>query len=168
MNVTRKVQIVTEDFVVGDVITVNIKGLGEFTATAQKITETGTLFMFDDCVIEKEREGLEEWLRTEFTEMLPDEIKESLMYVSLPTYGMMFGHDNWYNNFNPDDDEQLPLMKKRKNRVADYKDDYAWYWLENEHKRYAAYFAVVSNSGNATYSGASVSCGVRPVFELVR
>lgn len=114
MNVTRKIQIATEDFVVGDTITVNVKGLGEFTATAQKITETGTLFMFDNCVADKERTGLEEWLRTEFTEMLPDEIKKSLMYVSLPTYGMIFGHNNSYNNFKPDDDEQLPLMKNRK------------------------------------------------------
>ena len=91
--------------------------------------------------------------------------------LALPTYGMMFGHDDWYERaIEPDNDEQLPLMAKRKNRIADFNDDYEWYWLQNATKKnYSeARFADVGSYGSASYYSASASGGVRPVFWLVK
>ena len=48
LKVTRKVEFKTEDFCVGDQISVKLKGFGKFTATVQKITDEGVLFMFDE------------------------------------------------------------------------------------------------------------------------
>ena len=70
----------------------------------------------------------------------------------------------------PDDDEQLPLMKKRKNRIADFNDNYEWYWMQNAMKKEfsSSYFASVYADGGAGNSAASTSGGVRPVFWLVK
>jgi hypothetical protein len=72
-------------------------------------------------------------------------------------------------------------MTKRKNRSADFENDYAWYWLQNATKKdvsrtrwdpykkelSAACFANVAYDGDADYGNASYSRGVRPVFLLV-
>ena len=68
-------------------------------------------------------------------------------------------------------DEQLPLMKQRRNRVAYYKNDCEFGWLRNATKKEfsSAYFAFVGNNGRADYYyAASFSYGVRPEFWLVR
>ena len=61
-------------------------------------------------------------------------------------------------------------MAKRKNRVADFNDDYEWYWLQNATKKdySAAIFAPVDSHGAADFHSASSSGGVRPVFWLVK
>ena len=82
----------------------------------------------------------------------------------------IFGHDDFYENFEPDDDEQFELMKRRGNRVCDFEDDWCWWWLRNAAKRNvsSARFAVVGSSGGTDCSGASGSAGVRPEFWLVK
>ena len=69
-----------------------------------------------------------------------------------------------------DGDEQLPLMKQRRNRVAYYKNDCEWGWLRNATKKEfsSAYFARVGSCGYTNYLSASYSNGVRPEFWLVR
>ena len=55
MNVIRKQELEVQDIQqiqMGDQIVVSLAEFGEFTATAQKITEKGVLFMFDDCIAE--------------------------------------------------------------------------------------------------------------------
>lgn len=186
MKVIRKQELEVQDIQkiqVVDQIVIPLAEFGEFTATAQKITDKGVLFMFDDCVAEQQmnkqwtnkggyaKSYMKKWIDTVLLSAFPEELRERIQDLALPTYGMMFGHDDWYERaIEPDNDEQLPLMAKRKNRVADFNDDYEWYWLQNATKKdySAACFAYVTDDGNATYSGASNSRGVRPVFWLVK
>ena len=186
MKVLRKQEVEVQDIQkiqVGDQIVVPLAEFGDFTATAQKITDKGILFMFDDCVAEQPmnddwtnkggyaKSKLKKWMDTVLMSAFPEELQERIQDLTLPTYGQMFGHDDWYERaIEPDDDEQLPLMAKRKNRVADFNDDYEWYWLQNATKKdySAVYFAYVNGNGPAHCSDASASYGVRPVFWLVK
>ena len=110
------------------------------------------------------------WLKTKFQPELPPYIRNHLVELSIPTYGMIFGHDDWYDNFEPDSDEQLPLMKSRKYRIADFKGESAWYWLQNATKQSvsSASFASVDNYGYAVYGYAGNVVGVRPYFVIRR
>lgn len=182
MKVLRKQEIICsyDEVTVGDQINVNLTGLGEFTATAQKITDNGIVFLFDDCVAEVpmnnddineggyKKSDLYEWINTELLNAFPDEIKSRIINLTVPTYGQMFGHDDFYRNFEPDEDDQFPLMKKVKNRVTGFEDDCEWYWLQNAAKKKmsSAAFASVLTSGYAYYAYASPSHGVRPIFLL--
>lgn len=186
MKVMRKQELEVQDIQkiqVGDQIVIPLAEFGEFTATAQKITDKGVLFMFDDCVAEQQmnddwtnkggyaKSHMKKWIDTVLLNAFPEELQDRIKDLALPTYGMIFGHDDWYKlAIEPDNDEQLPLMAKRKNRVADFNDDYEWYWLQNATKKdySAATFAIVYGSGNAHCNAASSSRGVRPVFWLVK
>ncbi len=182
MKVLRKRKLEVKNVRVGDQIIVQLTGFGEFTATAQKITEKGILFLFDDCVTERsmnekytnkggyEKSDLCKWINTVLLEAFPKDIRNRISDLSIPTYGQMIGHDDWYDRvMEPDYDEQLPLMKKRRNRVADFNDNYKWYWMQNATKGNvsASYFAYVGNLGAANCRSASDSAGVRPAFMLV-
>lgn len=183
MKVLRKQELETSSIQVGDQIVIQLTGFGEFTATAQKITDKGTLFLFDDCVAEQpmnkkytnkggyEKSDLCKWISDVLSVAFPENLINRIDNLTIPTYGQMFGHDDWYNNvMEPDDDEQFPLMKKRKNRIADFNDNYEWYWMQNATKKEvsAARFAIVYSIGNPYCYGASYSSGVRPVFWLVK
>lgn len=183
MKVLKKQELETSSIQVGDQIVIQLTGFGEFTATAQKITDKGTLFLFDDCVAEQpmnkkytnkggyEKSDLCKWISDVLSVAFPENLINRIDNLTIPTYGQMFGHDDWYNDvMEPDDDEQLPLMKKRKNRIADFNDNYEWYWMQNATKKEvsAAYFAFVYSYGSASYTDASYSGGVRPAFWLVK
>lgn len=182
MKVLRKQELETNSIQVGDQIVIQLTGFGKFTATAQKITDKGTLFLFDDCVTNRpmnekwtnkggyEKSDLCKWISDVLLAAFPEDLINRIDNLTIPTYGQMFGHDDWYNDvMEPDDDEQLPLMKKRKNRIADFNDDYEWYWLKNATKKEvsSSSFAFVGISGDASYTDASASVGVRPAFLLV-
>lgn len=184
MEVLRKQEIICsyDEVKVGDQININLTGFGEFTATAQKITDKGIVFLFDDCVADMpmnndnineggyKKSDLYEWINTELLNAFPDEIKSRIINLTIPTYGQIFGHDDFYCNLEPeeDEDEQFPLMEKRKNRITDSADDYKWYWLQNavKTKMSSAVFADVTGRGDAHFYAASLSSGVRPVFLL--
>lgn len=186
MKVMRKQELEVQDIQkiqVGDQIVIPLAEFGEFTATAQKINDKGVLFIFDDCVAEQQmnndwtnkggyaKSHMKKWIDTVLLNAFPEELQGRIKDLALPTYGMMFGHDDWYERaIEPDNDEQLPLMAKRKNRIADFNDDYEWYWLQNATKKdySAAHFASVNADGSTDYYYASYSCGVRPVFWLVK
>lgn len=97
---------------------------------------------------------------------LPDFIKNRLIELSVPTYGMIFGHDKFYDKFEPDFDDQLPCMKVCKNRISTLEDDTRWYWLRNATKKdvSATDFANVGTHGRANYHHAGGVPGVRPVI----
>lgn len=97
---------------------------------------------------------------------LPDFIKNRLIELSVPTYGMIFGHDEFYDKFEPDSDDQLPCMKVCKNRIATLEDGIRWYWLRNATKKdvSATGFASVSDYGGADCDGAGGVDGVRPII----
>lgn len=182
MKVLRMREIEVKNYRIGDQIVIPLAGFGEFTATAQKITDKGTLFLFDDCVAKQpmnkkltnkggfKKSNLKKWIDNVLLPAFPDNLRSRIENLTIPTYGQIFGHDDFYNDeIELDNDEQFPLMIKRKNRIADFENDYEWYWLQNATKKElsAAIFAHVTDDGNTGYYGASNSLGVRPVFLLV-
>lgn len=166
------------DLTVGDEILIRTKSFGQQVLTVVRDDERGLLLMFEDCVMESAMNDgdtnkggfadsalnlrLWEQLRPE----LPEFIKNRLIELSVPTYGMIFGHDEFYNKFEPDDDDQLPCMKVCKNRIATLEDDTRWYWLRNATKKdvSAAYFALGAGIGGAGCDDAGYVSGVRPVI----
>lgn len=182
MKVTRKVQFKTNEICVGDRITVRLSGFGKFTATAQRVTDKGILFLFDEVIARHlmnetntneggfDKSDMCRWLHETVLPAFPEKLRTRIREITLPTYGEIFGHDDFYENFEPDNDEQFELMKWRGNRVCDFEDDWCWWWLRNAAKRNvsSASFASVSGGGSTTSDGASASGGVRPEFWLVK
>lgn len=184
MKVLRKQEIETANIRVGDQIIVPLAELGEFTATAHKVTDEGIMFIFDEYVTCRpmnnrstnkggfEKSDLKKWMDTVLLMAFPEELRDKIYGLTLPTVGQIVGHEDEWNNNNlePDSDEQLPLMKERKNRIACFEDQLTWGWLRNATKEEfsSAYFALVDGSGHTNYYNASTSCGVRPEFWLVK
>ena len=173
---------------VGDRTAIKLDGLGEFTATVHKVTDDKVMIIFDDYVTERpmnelklgsdtnkggfEESDLNKWLHTEFIKTLPHSIAARLADVTIPTIGEMFGWDDEWDrdHFEADDDNQLPLMKQRRNRVAYYDNECECGWLRNATKKdfSSAHFACVGYDGYANCNGASGSLGVRPEIWLVK
>lgn len=184
MKVLRKQEIETTNIQVGDQIVIPLAELGEFTATAHKVTDEGIMFIFDEYVTCRpmnnrstnkggfEKSDLKKWMDTVLLMAFPEELRDKIYGLTLPTVGQIVGHeDEWDNkNLEPDSDEQLPLMKECKNRIACFEDQLTWGWLRNATKEEfsSADFAGVSHGGYAYYYGASNSYGVRPEFWLVK
>ena len=184
MKVLRKQEIDTANIQVGDQMVIPLAELGEFTATAHKVTDEGVMFIFDDYVTSRpmnnrntnkggfEKSDLKKWMDTVLFMAFPEELRDKIYGLTLPTVGQIVGHeDEWDNkNLEPDIDEQLPLMKECKNRIACSEDQLAWGWLRNATKEEfsSAGFASVVNGGAANCAGASYSLGVRPEFWLVK
>lgn len=183
MKVLRKQEIDTANIQVGDQMVIPLAELGEFTATAHKVTDEGVMFIFDDYVTSRpmnnrntnkggfEKSDLKKWMDTVLFMAFPEELRDKIYGLTLPTVGQIVGHeDEWDNkNLEPDIDEQLPLMKECKNRIACSEDQLAWGWLRNATKEEfsSAHFALVDHGGNAGSGDASNSFGVRPEFWLV-
>lgn len=185
MEIIRKVPIDVnvKDICVGDQITFELTDLGIFTATAQKVTKSGVRFLFDSIVCRKsmndapineggyKKSKLKKWIDTELKSAFPKDMQKHIKKLGIPSYGKIFGHDNdFYDNFISDKDEQYPLMKDIKNRIATIDNDTYWYWLSNATKKVvsSAYFAYVSSIGSASSYGANNRYGVRPEFLLVK
>ena len=184
MKVLRKQEIDTANIQVGDQMVIPLAELGEFTATTHKVTDEGVMFIFDDYVTRRpmnnrdtnkggfEKSDLKKWMDTVLFMAFPEELRDKIYGLTLPTVGQIVGHeDEWDNkNLEPDIDEQLPLMKECKNRIACFEDQLAWGWLRNATKEEfsSAYFALVYYVGYSDYSYASYSLGVRPEFWLVK
>jgi len=184
MKALRKQKIETANIQVGDQIVIPLAELGEFTATAHKVTDEGVMFIFDNYItcrpmnnrsINKggfEKSDLKKWMDTVLLMAFPEELRDKIYGLTLPTVGQIVGHeDEWDNkNLEPDSDEQLPLMKECKNRIACFEDGLTWGWLRNATKEEfsSAGFARVDYDGHADYGGASTSRGVRPEFWLVK
>lgn len=174
--------ILPADIKVGDKMMVPLGKLGNFTATVQKVTNDKALFIFDDYVTKRpmnkdggnaggySQSDLKKWIDTELYNMFPAVLKQRMTGLSIPTLGEICGLDDEWdrNHIEADGDEQLPLMKQRRNRVAYYNNDCAWGWLRNATKKEfsSASFAGVNSFSIADYNNASNSCGVRPEFWL--
>lgn len=184
MKVLRKQEIETANIQVGDQIVILLAELGEFTATVHKVTDEGVMFIFDEyvtcrpmnnCSTNKggfEKSDLKKWMDTVLFMAFPEELRDKIYGLTIPTVGQIVGHeDEWDNkNLEPDSDEQLPLMKECKNRIACFEDQLTWGWLRNATKEEfsSALFAFVSADGAASSYYASHSLGVRPEFWLVK
>lgn len=184
MKVLRKQEIETANIQVGDQIVIPLAELGEFTATAHKVTDEGVMFIFDEYVTCRpmnnrstnkggfEKSDLKKWMDTVLLMAFPEELRDKIYGLTIPTVGQIVGHeDEWDNkNLEPDSDEQLPLMKECKNRIACFEDRLTWGWLRNATKEEfsSAFFAFVGYFGFTSYDFASNSVGVRPEFWLVK
>lgn len=176
--------ILPDDIAVGNQIEIPLGDLGTFTATVQTVKGDRVLFLFDDYIAKRpmnengSNEGgysqsdLKKWIDTELYNMFPAVLKQRMTGLSIPTLGEICGWDDEWdrNHIEADGDEQLPLMKQRRNRIAYYNNDCAWGWLRNATKKEFSWanFSVVNRFGNAYCDGASDSSGVRPEFWLVR
>lgn len=169
---------------IGDKTTIKLDGLGEFTATVHKVTDDKVMLIFDDYVTKRpmnesstnnggfEASDLNKWLHTEFIKALPYSIRTRLTDVTIPTVGEMVGWDSAWdrNNFEADDDKQLPLMKQRRDRVAYYNNECECGWLRNTTKKEfsSAHFAAMGDCGFTYFNRASTSGGVRPEIWLTK
>lgn len=181
-TVHNQYSILPADIKVGDKMIVPLGKLGNFTATVQKVTNDKALFIFDDYVTKRpmnkdggnaggySQSDLKKWIDTELYNMFPAVLKQRMTGLSIPTLGEICGLDDEWdrNHIEADGDEQLPLMKQRRNRVAYYNNDCAWGWLRNATKKEfsSASFAGVNSFSIADYNNASNSRGVRPEFWL--
>lgn len=172
------------DIKVGDQIVIPLGDLGTFTATAQKVTDGKVLFIFDDYITERpmnkngsneggyEKSDLRKWIENDLFKMFPKALRDHIFGLSIPTLGEICEWDDKWDreHFEADDDEQLPLMKQRRNRVAYYDNECECGWLRNAMKKEfsSADFAFVDHDGFPDCDCASSSLGVRPEFWLVR
>lgn len=188
--VNRKMAVETNehDIKVGDQIQVPLclenDKVTAFTATAHKIVDNSVLFIFDDYIATKpmnkewsnvggyEKSDLKKWIDTELLKAFPEDMRERICDLSIPTVGEIFGqNDDWCNEvFDMDTNEQLELMKNIRYRIAFLNNGLEWGWLRNKTKDSvsAANFASVGGDGIAACSGATLSGGVRPEFWLVK
>ncbi len=180
MKIIRQMTFHTEpsEIVVGDKIKIKLTDGKKYTATAIDKNDKRILFIFDECIAKRpmNEEGgteggyLESDLREYLTEkfynllpaklqarLIPDENGDELYLLSLKE---VCGRDE---NFD-DCAGQLEFFKIRKNRIADYKNDYATWWLRDVVS--SATFAFVHSTGNAYGGGASYAYGVRPAFAI--
>ena len=180
----KNYSILPDDIAVGDQIEIPLGDLGTFTATVQMVKDDKVLFLFDDYITKRpmnengSNEGgyaksdLKKWIENDLFKMFPEALRKHMTGLTIPTLGEICGWgDNWdKEHIEPDGDEQLPLMKQIRNRVAYYKNECEWGWLRNAMKKEfsLASFADVDNDSLAYCSYASDSRGVRPEFWLVR
>lgn len=175
-------------YMVGDVIAFTLTDGEEVEALAVKQEQDGMIFCLVDCLNQEysmneedsnrggyEATDLRVKLDGEILDRFPADIREKMVafangdYLRLPTEKEIFGC-NEYGKAEPDDVQQWEPMKQRKNRIAFQgkgTDRWEWYWLQNAHKRYAAYFAYVYGNGGAAYGDASYANGVRPAFKII-
>lgn len=181
MKVLRQQEVsiqTTGEFKVGDQIQV-----GKYTATCQKVTRKGALFLLDQYLDEPfkmNRENTNEGgyeasdLRTELQKNSILEIFSSVREMMVPFKNgdllripyaeELFGD---IDSYEPSGKKRWPLMQDRKNRIAIREGEpFEWGWLQNKLKSSGASFALVNYVGRASYSGASASVGVRPVFRF--
>ncbi len=181
MKALRKQEVTIQaanEFKVGDQIEV-----GKYTATCQKITRKGALFLLDqylNTAYQMNRENTNEGgyeasdLRKELRKEEVLNIFSSIRSIMVPfkngdllriPYAEEFFGD--VDDYEPSGKKQWSLMKDRRNRIAIREGDpYEWGWLQNKVKSSSANFACVYGNGGTGSNGASASYGVRPVFRL--
>ena len=181
MKVLRQQEVsiqTTGEFKVGGQIQV-----GKYTATCQKVTKKGALFLLDQYLDEPfkmNRENTNEGgyeasdLRKELQKNCVLEIFDSVREMMVPfkngdllriPYAEEFFGD--VDSYEPSGKKQWPLMENRKNRIAIREGEaYEWGWLQNKLKSSGAFFASVYYDGSPNFNYASSSGGVRPVLRL--
>lgn len=176
---------------VGDIVSYTMEDGEEVEALAVKeeFDKHGNLcmvFMLLDCLKEEcrmnrddtndggyEESYLREQLRTEYLERFPASLRLNMVpfengdLLRIPTEREIFG-ENRYGEEEPDTVEQFEAMKKRRNRMAldGSNGETQAYWLQNKRVRSATHFCYVYYSGDANYSYASYSFGVRPLYRI--
>lgn len=177
MIVNRMTEIETNRPKIGDRISV-----GHYTATCQKLTPKGAIFLLDQYLDEPMamnarntnrggygKSDLRKSLQSDEVLSIFADIRDCMVpfengdLLRIPFAGEIFG-DKLPNWAEPDGHEQWPLMRNRRNRLTTRCGDYEWGWLSNMDKTSSTGFCFVNRNGFADGWGASNVLGVRPVF----
>ena len=178
MKVERMTEIETSDIEVGDRIHVD-----HYTATCQKITPKGALFLLDQYLDEPMamnakdtnlggygKSDLRKALQSDEVLSIFADIRDYMVpfengdLLRVPYYGEVFDNNDRNDFVEPDSNEQWPLMKDAHNRMASRCGEPEWGWLANTDRDSSTYFCDVNNDGGAGVWPASDVIGVRPVF----
>ena len=185
MKIRRNVEIETDKFKIGDVISFKLKNREKVQAMAVDQKDGKTVFCFVDCLHQEypmnqtdttegryEKSILRKILNRDIIYLFPDEIKEKMIpfengdLLKIPSEVEIFGK----NEFAKEPEEgakQWEPMKDRRNRIAwqgSKTGIFEWYWLRDVVS--ASGFAYVGSGGNANYTYASYSLGIRPAFQI--
>lgn len=110
MKVLRKQEIDTANIQVGDQMVIPLAELGEFTVTAHKVTDEGVMFIFDDYVTRRpmnnrdtnkggfEKSDLKKWMDTVLFMAFPEELRDKIYGLTIPTVGQIVGHEDEWDN----------------------------------------------------------------------
>lgn len=164
----------------GDKVGIELKGLGTFNATVVEAAPCRVRIMFDDYVAKRpmneidtneggfEASDLKKWLNTELFEAFPQEFKERMNEITIPSIGDLTG---WHDikdttGIETDDDIIIPLMYSIRNRLAFYKNYFACGWLRNAITVMSTSFASIDPDASILEGHASCKYGVRPEFWL--
>lgn len=187
MKVKRMIKSDVDTFKVGDIIKVKLIDGVKVQAMAMQQDDDGMIFCLVDCLLDEypmnsthtnergyEESDLRKKLNGDILNLFPAELKAIMApfdngdLLRLPTEKEIFG-ENYYGEYESPYVKQWKPMKKRRNRMAfdgSKEENLQWYWLMNKVRESAAAFAFVSYAGNAYYSNASHSRGVRPAFKI--
>ena len=177
MKVKRMIEVETNCPEIGDKINID-----HYTATCQEITPKGALFLMDQYLDEPmamnrnnsnkggyEKSDLRRALQSEDILKIFSCIREWMVpfdngdLLRIPFAGELFG-DKLPKWCEPDDHEQWPLMRDRRNRLASRCGEYEWGWLQNKDKTSSTFFCSVYNGGDVGGWSAANFIGVRLAF----
>ena len=182
MKVKRKIEVETDKYRVGDIISFELTDGEKIRARAVKQQADGMLFCCVDCLAAEypmnkngSNEGgyvasdLRKWVNAEILDKFPQNIREHMQpmecgdLLRIPTEKEIFGVNKYGVS---DNAKQWTCMKKRRNRMALREEELCWYWLQNRYVENVSNFCYVDNTGIANAFNARLSRGVRPVFLL--
>ena len=177
MIVMRRVKIEVNRPKIGDRIRVD-----HYTATCQKITPNGAIFLLDQYLDKAfpmnwndtnkggyPESDLRKALQSDEVLNIFADIRDYMVpfdngdLLRIPFAGEMFGDEvpQWIES---DSNEQWPLMTDAHNRTASRCGDPEWGWLANTSRDTSPAFCSVTAYGAANGWLASALFGVRPVF----
>jgi len=174
----KPVSVKRDEIEEGDQIAFTLSDGREYTATVIEKNDGYMLFIFDECVCRRPmnangrtedgylKSDLRKYLTEEFYLMLPDWLTKMILPdingdpLYLLSLTMVAGLDDDFNEC----DGQIPYFASEKNRVAEYQNETAGWWLRDVVS--APNFAGVTSNGLCGCYGASNSFGVRPAFAI--
>lgn len=164
----------------GDQITISLAGFGTFTATVCKDTDNALLVLFDDCVEVRpinrirtneggfEGSDLKKWMESSLLPAFPEDLKDIIYGLTIPSMGQLEGHESSFYRFysEPDMNEPLPGMEKRKHRIGYFKNQPIACWLRNASANNSEGFLNLTITCHVITEYATCLHGVRPEFWL--
>ena len=142
-------------------------------ATIHKIDEENNqvLIILDDCVelqrIDRKSNcdfrtsELYEWLNTKFLLNLPGDIRARIKEVTIPTCGMILGHDKKSININSND--KLDMMLSVRYRISPYNNKLQSYWTQTKESK-NKFICINSNGSSYNFKNPTEKHGIRPMF----
>ena len=177
MIVMRRVKIEVNRPKIGDRIRVD-----HYTATCQKITPNGAIFLLDQYLDKAfpmnwndtnkggyPESDLRKALQSDEVLNIFADIRDYMVpfdngdLLRIPFAGEIFG-DKMPDWCEPDGHEQWPLMQDRRNQLASRCGEYERGWINNKVKPSLTDFCCVGGYGVACGWDASDAIGVRPAF----